>query len=60
MKGKWEIALALHYSLSKIRDFDKAEMLKLCKEHSEEVNALSALESVIRSQVLLAEQLSKC
>ena len=60
IEGKWEIGLALHYSLGKIKDFDKKDMLKLCKEHNEEMNVLTTLSNVIRFQVLITEQLSKC
>ncbi len=56
---KWEIGVALHNSLGKMKDFDKQEMIKLCKEHSEEIGVLHTLENVIRSQVLITEQLSK-
>jgi len=49
----------LHASLGKLKDFDKQEMLKLCKEHNEEIGVLGTLEKVIRSNVLITEQLSK-
>lgn len=42
----------------KIKNFDKQEMLNLCKEHTEEITVIDTLQNVIRSQVLIAEQFS--
>lgn len=51
--------MALHKSLKEIKNFDKQEMLSLCKEHTEELEVLNTLSNVIRSQVIITEQFSK-
>lgn len=51
--------MELHKSLKEIKNFDRQEVVDLCKEHTEELEVLNTLGNVIRSQVIVTEQLSK-
>jgi hypothetical protein len=42
-----------------MKNFDKGDLARLCKEHTEEMQVLTSLSSIIQSQVRITDQLSK-